>query len=227
MTEESEWIDISIPLHDSMVQGPMEPLTPHIEFILHRKKGNPVNMYQININSHNGTHIDAPLHFFYGGGSIDEMPLDTTIGRTRVIEIKDKESIKQEELEAHDIQPGERILFKTQNSLRCYKTDELVEDYISFSIEAAHFLADKKVSVVGIDYIAIGNINNWENLFEVHNTLLGKGVWVLEGINLSGVEAGPCELICLPLRLEGGDASPARVIVRPLFLGCPPSLPHS
>ena len=112
----SEWIDISLPLRDSMVQGPMEPLTPHIEFVLHRTKYDNVAMYQLNINSHNGTHIDAPFHFLDEGATIDKMPLDTTIGPARIIEIKDTVSIKTEELEAYNIQPGERILFKTRNS---------------------------------------------------------------------------------------------------------------
>jgi arylformamidase len=114
----SEWIDVSLPLRDSMVQGFMEPLTPHIEFILHRKKGNNVAMYQININSHNGTHIDAPYHFVERGQTIDQMPLDVMIGPARVIEIKDTESIKPKELSPYNVQPGERILFKTQNSSR-------------------------------------------------------------------------------------------------------------
>jgi arylformamidase len=214
-TGKSEWVDISLPLRNKMVYWPVRDV-PTIEIVKYPDKDSPITLWELKMKSHTGTHVDAPRHFIPDGATIDEMPLDALIGPARIIEIKDPEVIQPAELEPHDIRPGERILFKTQNSSRCYQTDELVEDYISFSIEAAHFLADKKVSVVAIDYIAIGNVNDWENLFEVHNILLGNGVWVLEGINLSGVEAGPCELICLPLRLEGGDASPARAIVRPL-----------
>jgi kynurenine formamidase len=94
----SEWIDISVPLHDGMRQGPLEPLTPHIEFIMARNKGNPIDMLQININSHNGTHIDAPKHHVKGGSPIDQMPLDTGIGPALVIEVKDAETIKVDEI---------------------------------------------------------------------------------------------------------------------------------
>jgi arylformamidase len=214
-TGKSEWIDISLPLHDKMVYWPVKD-APKIEIVKHPDKNSPITLWELTMKSHTGTHVDAPRHFIPDGATIDEMPLDAIIGPARVIEIKDSEAIRPAELEPYDIQPGERILFKTQNSSKCYKTDELVEDYVNISIEAAHFLADKKISVVGIDYIAIGNLNDWDNLIEVHETLLGKGVWVLEAIDLSKVEAGPCELICLPLRLKGGDASPARAIVRPL-----------
>lgn len=217
----SEWKDITLPLGKDMPvlpggtsERPVPP--PRIERFFDVDKGDKVTMSRIEINSHDGTHIDSPLHFFYRGGSIDEMPLDATIGPARVIEIKDTESIKAEELEAYDIQPGERILFKTQNSPRVYETKKLVEDYVYISTEAARFLAEKKVRVVGLDYLTIGSFKSPENVKDTHEILLGNGVYVIEGINLSEVKAGDYELICLPLRVERGDAGPARAILRPL-----------
>ena len=214
-TDKMKWIDISLPLHDKMVYWP-EKDAPRIRVARHPDESRPITLWEMTMKSHAGTHIDSPRHFIPDGATIDDMPLDALIGPARVIEIKDTESIKPAELDSYDIQPGERILFKTQNSSRCYKTDELVEDYVFLSIEAARYIADKKVSVVGIDYIAVSSIKDWDNMIEVHSTLLGNGVWVLETINLSEVKAGLYELICLPLRLEGGDASPARAIVRPM-----------
>ena len=212
----SEWMDISIPLRQDLPYWPEDPVAPQIGRIMDVDKGDRVTMSQINMNSHNGTHIDSPLHFFKGGTTIDEMPLDTTMGRARVIEIKDTETIKPQELEPYDIQPGERILFKTQNSEKAYQADKFVEDYVYISTEAAHFLADKKVRLVGLDYLSIGSYHDHDNLVETHETLLGNGVYVMEAINLSGVRPGVYELICLPLRLEKGDAGPARAIIRPL-----------
>jgi len=211
----SGWIDISYPLSNDMVHWPMSPIYPHIDFVLHPSKGHPVTMSQININVHNGTHVDAPRHFIDDGAPIDEMPLDAIIGPARIIEIKDNESIKPEELAAYNIQPGERILFKTRNS-SLYKLGKFVEDYVYISTEAGYFLRDKKISVVGIDYLAIGSIKDKEGLFEVHKTLLGSGVWVIEALDLSAVKAGNYEIICLPIKLEQGDAAPARAIVRPV-----------
>lgn len=211
----SEWIDVSLPLRDNMVQGFMEPLTPHIEFVLHRKKGNKVAMYQININSHNGTHIDAPYHFVERGQTIDKMPLDMMIGPVRVIEIKDAESIKVAELLPHDIQPGERILFKTRNSSRPERKTKFFLDSVYLSLEGASYLVEKKISVVGIDYISIGG-GGLENIDKTHLVLLDKGIYIIEDLDLSQVKAGRYEMICLPLRIEGGDASPVRAIVRPM-----------
>lgn len=211
----SEWIDVSLPLRDSMVQGFMEPLTPHIEFILHRSKGNKVAMYQININSHNGTHIDAPYHFVERGQTIDKMPLDVMMGPARVIEIKDTESIKPDELLPCNIQAGERILFKTRNSSRPERMKKFFLDSVYVSLEGARFLIDKKISVVGIDYISIAG-GGMENIDKTHIELLDKGIYIIEDLDLSQVKAGRYEMICLPLKIEGGDASPVRAILRPI-----------
>lgn len=216
-----EWIDITIPMGKDIPVLPAGTsdspvLPPKVERFFDVNKGDKVTMSRIEINSHDGTHIDAPLHFFYGGDTIDEMPLDTTVGQARVIEIKDTESIKPEELESYNIQPGERILFKTSNSPRVYEKKEFHGDYVYLTTEAARLLAEKKVRVVGLDYLTIGSFKVPENVKDTHETLLGNGVYVIEGINLSGVKPGDYQLICLPLRLEKGDAGPARAILRPL-----------
>ena len=213
-----DWIDITVPMpvNKKMAYWPTDPLPPKVERIYDVDKGDKVTMSQININSHNGTHVDSPLHFFKGGSTIDLMPLDTTVGPARVIEIKDTESIKVKELEPYKIKAGERILFKTQNSAKAYQTNEFVEDYVYISIEAAKYLAAKKVRLVGLDYISIGNFHDNESLGETHRTFLGNGIYVLEMINLFGVKPGDYELLCLPLRMERGDAGPCRAILRPL-----------
>jgi len=213
-----DWIDITVPMpvNKTMPYFPDDPQPPVIERISDVDKGDPVTMSQININSHNGTHVDSPLHFIYGGSSIDEMPLDTTVGPARVIEIKDNESIKVKELEPYNIKAGERILFKTQNSEKAYKSDKFVEDYVYMATETAHYLAEKKIRLIGIDYITIGNYHDRKNIGETHETLLKAGVYVLEMINLAGVKPGEYELLCLTLRMERGDAGPCRAILRPL-----------
>jgi len=210
----SSWIDISIPLRDKMVHWPTDPV-PRITRLKDRDKGDPVSLMEMQIIDHVGTHIDAPLHFIAGGKTIDKMPLNATIGRARVIEIKDKKAITLKELLPHNLRRGERILFKTTNSTRCYKTDEFVEDFVYFLEEVAQHLVDRGVRAVGLDYISIGTPNNRENVGNTHRILLGNGIYVIEGLNLSKVKAGRYELICLPLLLERGDAGPARAIVRP------------
>ena len=214
----TDWIDITVPMpvDKPMAYWPIDSMEPKIERILDVENGDPVTMSQININSHNGTHLDAPLHFIRGGSPIDQMPLDTTVGRARVIEIKDPVSIEVAELEPYNIQSGERILFKTQNSEKAYKTAKFYEGYVYISNEAVHFLAEKKVRLVGLDYITIGSFKDLDSIGVTHQTLLGNGVYILEMINLSGVKPGEYELLCLPLRMENGDAGPCRAILRPL-----------
>lgn len=215
MARETGWIDISYPLSKNMLYWPHDPVPPKVETNSYTVEGGTVTMIQMTINTHHGTHIDAPRHFVPEGKSIDEMPLDAIMGPARVIEIKDTVSIKPSELEAHNIQPGERILFKTINS-SYYQKGKFVEDFVYISTEAAHYLRDKKVSVVGIDYLAIGSFKDRDNLVEVHKALVGNGIWVIEGLDLSGVKPGRYEIICLPIRIEKGDAAQARAILRAL-----------
>lgn len=107
------------------------------------------------------------------------------------------------------------FLFKTVNS-SCYTLVKFVEDFAHISHEAAHFLKDKKISVVGIDYLAVGSFKDRSSLIEVHQTLLENGIWIVEALDLSGVEPGAYEIICLPIRIKQGDAGQARAILRPL-----------
>ena len=108
---------------------------------------------------------------------------------------------------------GPKLLFKNQPAF--VKSGRGLVDWrgsINFSC-LGKLIVDKHY---GIDYLAIGSYRDRENLFEVHETLLGAGIWIIEAIDLSGVKAGQYELICLPLRLAQGDAAPARAILRPI-----------
>ena len=208
-----DWIDISVPLHSAMVHWPNDPQF-RVERVLDMSRGQPANLSKISMGVHSGTHMDAPLHFIRDGKSIEDMPIDTTIGRARVIEIRDRESIKAEELEQHRIRRGERILFKTRNSSRVWKTDTFVEDFVFISNEAARFLADRGVRVIGVDYLSVGPFKG--DGAGIHRILLEAGIWIIEGLDLSQVSPGHYDLICLPLRLQCGDGAPARAILKPL-----------
>jgi len=209
----SRWIDISVPLHSGMTHWPGDP-SVQIERIRAIERGDSSNLTQISMGSHTGTHMDAPFHFIPKGACIDEMPLETTIGRARVIEISDPESIKAEELIQHQIRRGERILFKTRNSSRAWKTDRFVTDYVFISEKTARFLAKRGVRVIGIDYLSVGGFQS--DGAETHRALLEAGIWLIEGLNLSHVKPGRYYLICVPLKVKQGDGAPARAIIRPV-----------
>lgn len=212
MNESNNWIDISLTIHPGMPYWPDNPAVS-IEPSQCLAHGDVCNVSKMTIGTHTGTHVDGINHFIKGGMGIDRMPLDATIGKARVIEIKDPKQIKVAEIEPHNIQAGERILFKTQNSTNALKSDKFVEDFVHISTDAAKYLAEKKVRTVGVDYLSVGGYQG--NVVEVHHALLGSGIWAIEGLNLSQVEPGEYELICLPIKLKDGDGGLARAILRP------------
>jgi arylformamidase len=211
--EHNQWIDISVPLRNSMVCWPGDPPV-NIERISEAGPGYTTTISSLCLGSHSGTHIDAPAHYLPQGTGIDLMPPEATIGRARVIEIWDTRSITRKELVPHRIQQGERILFKTRNSSRVWHTDTFTEDYVHISTEAAQYLVQCGIKTAGIDYLSVGSYSRGGA--ETHLILLEHGIWIIEGLELSRVKQGTYELICLPLRIDGGDGAPARAIVRPV-----------
>lgn len=210
------WYDITVPLKQGMPPFPTDPFPPKIYRLHDREMGARVDMSVLEIISHTGTHIDAPLHFIAGGSTISDMPLEATIGPARVIEIKDPETIKAAELEKHDIKKGERILCKTRNSPKVYESEIFIEDYVYLENAAADYLAEKRIILFGIDCITIGYFKQPENIAYTHETLLGAGVYILEDCALGNVPPGEYDLLCLPLLMYKGDAGPCRAILRPL-----------
>lgn len=209
----SHWIDISVPIRNAMVHWPGDPpvLIERVRII---ENGDAANVSAISMGTHTATHIDAPRHFIRDGKGIADMPLDMTVGRVRVIEVYDTDSIKPEELIRHRIRVGERILFKTRNSSRVWRTDAFIKDFVFISKEAASFLVERGVRVVGIDYLSVGGYKRDSS--ETHQILLGAGIWIIEGLDLSHVKPGRYYLICLPISLDQGDGAPARAILRPI-----------
>ena len=205
------WIDVSVSLHSGMVHWPDNPPV-RIERALSIEHGDAANVSEISMGVHTGTHMDGPLHFVRDGNGLDEMPLTATIGRARVIEVRDPESIKPEELHPHRLQRGERILFKTQNSARRWSSEDFIEDFVYVSQEAARYLADRGIQTVGVDYLSVGGFR--KDGVETHQALLEAGIWVIEGLDLSEVEPGAYELVCLPIKIERSDGAPARAILR-------------
>jgi len=215
-TVPSGWYDISVPLKQGMNYLPLDPVPPKIYRFSDVELGAKVTMSMLEIISHTGTHIDAPRHFIPGGSTVSDMPLDATVGPARVIEIKDPETIKVEELKKHNIEKGERILCKTRNSPIVYESPKFIEDYVYLDADAAAYLAEKNIILFGLDCITIGDYRNEESVMKTHQTLLGAGIYILEDCALAKVPPGEYELLCLPLLMYEGDAGPCRAILRPL-----------
>jgi arylformamidase len=130
----------------------------------------------------------------------------------RVIKIDDPDSVKSGNLHGVDIQPGDAVLFKTANSLsgRC-RNGVFSETFVSISVEAAVACIEKEAGLVGLDYISIDRYG--DDSAPAHHGLLGNGIPVLEGIDLAAVPPGRYTLICLPLKIAGGEASPVWAVL--------------
>src|SRR5580658_2243811 len=125
----NEFIDVSVPLRDGMASWPGDAPF-HRRQTLHIANGDACNLSQISTSAHIGTHMDAPRHFLADGKGMETMPIDATIGPARVIAIQHPELIQVQELEPHHLKKGERVLFKTRNSWRHWKTDTFQEKFV-------------------------------------------------------------------------------------------------
>jgi len=211
MAKTNPWLDVSVPISNTMHGWPGNPPT-FITMHLGTAKGDVCNVSAINFNSHTGTHMDAPLHFLPGTKTMDDVPWDAVIGPARVVEIKDKESIKPAELKRLKPKRGERLIFKTANSAVSWKKPEFDKGFVYISAEASEFLVDCGVQTVGVDYLSVGGFH--KDGIETHHILLGAEVWIIEGLDLSKVKRGNYDLLCLPIKFGKGDGAPARCLLR-------------
>ena len=204
------WVDVSIPVRTGMVVCPTDPSVAVVRQ-MDMARGDRVNLSHVSMGSHAGTHVDAPLHCLPDGIPVDRIPLDRLAGTARVIHAAaDAQSIGIEAVDGAAVEAGEIVLFRTRNSA-LWRIDRFVEDYVYLSGAAARRLVEIGVRAVGVDYLSV---DAYGLGMEAHLALLSASVPVIEGLDLSPVDAGLYECVCLPLLLEGAEGAPARVIVR-------------
>jgi len=172
--------------------------------------GDAANVSRLTLCTHSGTHLDPPRHFSDSGLSVDDIPLGLLIGKALVVEILGAPVVGRRELERLPVKGAERLLIKTGNS-ELWKKIEFCHDFAALSVDGARYLLEAGVKLVGIDYLSI---ESCEGDGEVHRMLLDNGVLILEGVNLAEVGPGEYELICLPLKIQGGDGAPVRALLR-------------
>jgi arylformamidase len=206
------WIDISIPLKSDMLHYPGDPRV-EINRIKEIAGGDPYTITHLSMGAHSGTHVDAPSHCMRDGTSIDRIPMTAILGRAKILEINHGNRIAPGDIDESAISPGDIILLKTSNS-ELLKQKAFTPEYVYLSTEAAEYLADRNIATIGIDYLSIGGQKNDD---EVHRILLQASIWIIEGLDLSGVSAGVYDFVCLPLRIEGAEAAPARAFLKPVL----------
>ncbi|HVR69348.1 MAG TPA: cyclase family protein [Vicinamibacteria bacterium] len=202
--------DLTVPLSPQLATFPGDP--PFQSDPVYRiRDGHPCNVSRLTLGTHAGTHVDAPRHFLEDGARVDELPLEILTGKARVVSIPAREAVDRADLEALDLRDDLRLLIRTRNSGQL-RQPEFRPDFVYLTPEAASYLVQVGIKLVGWDYLSIEKFGSRD--FPAHHALLGAGVILVEGLDLSQVEAGEYELTCLPLKVAGGDGAPARVIVR-------------
>ena len=187
--------DVTVPLAPGMLAYPGDP--PFEIGPVHELGEAPFRLSRMVLTTHTGTHVDAPAHFLAGGATVDQLPLEILLGKARVVELSTRERVDRADLEALDLADDLRVLLKTRMSGQMLKSG-YQEDHLYLTVDAAHYLAQAGLKLVGFDYLSIDRFGSAD--FPAHHALLEAGVVLVEGLDLSEVEAGEYEMSCLPLQ---------------------------
>jgi len=206
---EKKIIDLTLPINNTMGGVSIEPARTL------SKDG--WNATTLNLYSHSGTHMDAPIHFGVNAQTIDVLPLSRLVSNAWKVDvtiIKPKGLITVKHLAsiAEKILPGDSILLHTGWSKKI-GTEEYRNALPRISKELALWLGDKEVNIIGVEPPSVADVNNLEEVTEIHNILMKNDIIIIEGLtNLEALSSAKFKLIALPLKVEGGDGAPARVI---------------
>lgn len=201
-------IDLSHPLEHGQQTFPSDPklsIVPHGTV-----RTMKYNITQLVMGTHQGTHLDAMYHFIDDGKTLDQMPLDWFYGPVHVLRIPKEagEDITAEDFfpYEHLLLPGAKIIYET-GWHRQFGKDIFFEAFPSLTQEAARYLADQNIRMLGMDTPTPGN--DW---YEVHHILLGKEIVIVE--SLANLDQVPDQFIFMgfPLNLKGRDGSPIRAV---------------
>jgi len=200
--------DISIEINEGMgVWKDKDDKRPKIEVTSTTRTDN-ANESRLHLDSHTGTHVDAPFHFLQNGKRIDRVSSEKFLGECVVIDLTSikKRGIGKEDLIKSKIRKSDIVLLKTSNKYN----KKFDFDFVYLAASGAKFLASKKIKSVGIN--ALGVERNQPS-YDTHKSLLGKGIIIIEGLELSKIKPGRYFFIGLPLKVKDGDASPIRAVL--------------
>jgi arylformamidase len=203
--------DISEPISEETAHWPGDSQFSR-EWVMRLDKGMSCNVSTITMSTHCGTHVDAPFHFLQQGSTIESTALTPYLGRCIVLDVKGKGEPPVVPPEALKELPSvERILLRTRED---HDPQSFDESFCSLGPQAAKACVEMGLKLVGLDTPSMDTCESKE--LPSHHILLHGGVVLLENIDLTGVPEGFYELIALPLRIVGSDASPVRAILRSL-----------
>ncbi len=196
-------LDISLPLGARTPIWPGDPV-----FLLHPMRDSTgVQVSRLIMGTHTGTHVDAPRHLTVGGMSVDQLPLESLVGLAQVLDVSHCAEIGAAQLAAMlGSQFHRRVILKAGSS------EEPNPLYLPLDLSAARWLVDHRVCLLATDCFSV-EIPLGGGELPVHQTLLGAGSVVVEGLRLTDVLPGAYLLAVLPLAIEEADGAPARAIL--------------
>jgi arylformamidase len=202
------WIDISQVLNDRIPVWPGDtPFQYKVSWGM--EESGSVNVGQVTMSTHTGTHIDAPFHFESDGKRVIDLDFNLYIGTARVIHVKNPASIGLRELEGIDLQGVKRLLIRTD----AWQDKTVFPESIPpVEPELAAYLAGQGVQLLGLDLPSVDPLESKE--LNAHHELNNQGIHILEGLVLDKIGPGDYDLAALPLPLEQGDGSPVRALIR-------------
>lgn len=196
-------IDITTELHENTIK--YQKLKGYEREWLRRiddENNNQLNMSKFSLNSHVGTHVDAPLHFIKDGKSIEQRPIKDLMGKAQIIEVPYPKTVTEEFL-MDTYQGAKIVLFK-------FGKERLDREHDYFDKSAIDLLIENKVTTIGTDNFAVDSKGTKYN---VHYWILGNEKWIIEVLNLDNVKPGIYDFICLPINVIGLEAASARAIL--------------
>jgi len=178
---------------------------PSREVLLDMARGDPLTLSTWRSTVHVGAHADAPSHYGRDGRTIEQQPLELYCGPCRVIHV-DGGPVTPEMMPDVDT---ERLLIATGSYP---DPTHWNDDFAALSPELVDHLGRHGVRLVGVDTPSVDPADSKD--LPAHHRFLANDIAIIEGLVLADVPAGVYELIALPLKLAGFDASPVRAILR-------------
>ena len=175
------------------------------------------NATTLSLYSHCGTHMDAPKHFLPGGAPLHEQDLSVCVGPAHVVNLapaSPKQLLVVDDFASSEefIVPGCRLLLRTDWHKR-YGTEPYRHELPRVSLELAEWFVEKQVGMIGVEPPSVADVNNMQELTDVHQTLFKGNVLIVEGLaNLDQLSQSVVEFVALPMKIIDGDGSPVRAI---------------
>jgi kynurenine formamidase len=201
--------DLTLTISDDMPGVQLQPR--------HRRPADAWNSTSLSFYSHCGTHMDAPAHMDVDHEGIDAIPLERCYGPAwivRILDVAPRSLIGIEHLGkiAEQLQPGDGLLLATGWSFR-WGTPQYREELPRISRDLADWCVDHRVRVLGVEPPSVADVNNRQEVEEIHGILLRGGVIIVEGLtNLEAIRTPRVLFVAFPLKIKGGDGSPVRAV---------------